>query len=275
MRYFRSLLLAFGIQLTSTFHVPPPSTSTAAHRRPSALSATPSQQHNHAAFLTLSLAVVLATTTPTPSLADEYGVSIDAPTLYTGETIDICTKRGILGACKKTSRRTVENDNDKASKYQKIQSPEVKLKDVAMRTGSDGMEQSDLISTLQQRTIDNKDFNQRMVDQKTFEANQPGYLGPFNREVLIQNYGEVGSPEASQFTLLSNPHAMRLKKAGYIEGKKFIKPIDQATINKYAEEEESSGIIKKIGRVVTAPFRIVAAPFKFVGGLLFGSGDDQ
>ncbi|GMH76971.1 hypothetical protein TrST_g2737 [Triparma strigata] len=266
------LIQSFTFQLTPKQPVRSPAFATSASK----LLATPppsSPSPSHSTILVaLSLSVLLSGSAPAPSLADEYGVSVDAPTLYTGETIEICTKRGVLGACKKTSRRTVANDNDKASKYQKIQSPEVKLKDVAMRTGVDGMESSDLISILQQRTADNKDFNQRVVDQKTFEANQPGYFGPFSREVLIQNYGEQGSVEASQFTLLNSPQAMRLKKAGYIEGKKFIKPIDQETIDKYAEED--SNLLGKIGGVILAPFRVIAAPFKFVGGLLFGS-DDQ
>ena len=35
----------------------------------------------------------------------------------TGEESLICTKRGVLGACTKTVKRTAANDNDKAKKY--------------------------------------------------------------------------------------------------------------------------------------------------------------
>ena len=92
-----------------------------------------------------------------------------------------------------------------------------------MRTGEDGAAQSALIETLQRRTEENKEKNARIVEQRTFEANQPGYLGPFDRQVLIQGFGEEGSVGAGKFTLLDTSSAMRLKKAGYIEGKKFIK----------------------------------------------------
>ena len=54
---------------------------------------------------------------PTPVFADDYGITVEAPTLYTGETIDICVKRGVLGACRKTQTRTDANDNDKSGKY--------------------------------------------------------------------------------------------------------------------------------------------------------------
>jgi len=80
-----------------------------------------------------------------PVLADELGVSKEAPTLYTGETIEICVKRGPLGACTKTAQRTLDNDNDKASKYQVTQSSKVAEKDASMRLGSDGIATSELI----------------------------------------------------------------------------------------------------------------------------------
>ncbi|GMI42071.1 hypothetical protein TrCOL_g6783 [Triparma columacea] len=187
---------------------------------------------------------------PIPAIADygEYGVSNEAPTLYTGETIDICVKRGPLGACKKSERRTVQNDNDKASKYQKGQSDKVKEKDASMRLGTDGVATSDLIKTLQQRTDDNRERNLRIVEQKTFEANQPGYMGPFERKVLIQNFGDEGSVEASGFTLLDTPQAMRLKKAGYIEGRKFVKPVTKEIIDEAAVEE--GNIFSRIGDTV-------------------------
>ena len=142
--------------------------------------------------------------------------------------------------------------------------PPSQVKDVAMRTGEDGAKQSALIETLQRRTEENKEKNARIVEQRTFEANQPGYLGPFSRQVLIQGFGDEGSESASKFTLLDTAAAMRLKKAGYIEGKKFVKPVDDDTIAKYSEEPEGVGVIVTIGRVVTAPFRAVGDA---VGGL--------
>ncbi|GMH67617.1 hypothetical protein TrRE_jg12680 [Triparma retinervis] len=176
----------------------------------------------------------------------EYGISNEAPTLYTGETIDICIKRGPLGACKRTERRTVDNDNDKAAKYQKGgESVKVKEKDKSMRLGTDGVETSELIQTLQQRTDDNRERNLRIVEQKTFEANQAGYMGPFDRKVLIQNYGDEGSVEASGFTLLETPQAMRLKKMGYIEGRRFVKPVTKEIIDEAAVEE--GNVFERIG----------------------------
>ena len=46
---------------------------------------------------------------------------------------------------------------------------------------------------------------------------QSASFGPFDGQVLILNEDGKG------FTLLANPQAMRLKKAGFIEGKKFVK----------------------------------------------------
>merc|ERR1711981_870646 len=97
------------------------------------------------------------------ALADEYGVIVDAPTLYTGETFEICTKRGVLGACKKTVRRTSENDNDKSGKYQKPQTQKVAQKDLEMRLGADGAVTSDVLTILKQRTEDNRERNLRIV----------------------------------------------------------------------------------------------------------------
>lgn len=156
-------------------------------------------------------------------------------------SFEICTKRGVLGACKKTVRRTSENDNDKSGKYQKPQTQKVAQKDLEMRLGADGAVTSDVLTILKQRTEDNRERNLRIVEQKTFEANQSGYIGPFDKKIIIQNYGELGSKEASAYTLLDKPQAMRLKKAGYIEGTKFVKPVTQEIIDEAAKVSEGGG----------------------------------
>jgi len=67
----------------------------------------------------LSSIASLTFVSPLLTSADEIGVSVDEPTLYTGESVEICKKRGVLGACKQFVRRTAENDNDRALKYMK------------------------------------------------------------------------------------------------------------------------------------------------------------
>lgn len=42
-------------------------------------------------------------------------------------------------------------------------------------------------------------------------------FGPFDRQVIILN------TDGKTFTLLENPQAMRLKKAGFIEDRRFVK----------------------------------------------------
>jgi hypothetical protein len=42
-------------------------------------------------FRTMLLAIVLALTIGGPAFADEYGVEKEAPTLFTGETVEVCT----------------------------------------------------------------------------------------------------------------------------------------------------------------------------------------
>lgn len=49
-------------------------------------------------------------------------------------------------------------------------------------------------------------------------------FGPFDGQVLILNEDGKG------FTLLENPQAMRLKKAGFIKDKKFVKQPTQEEI---------------------------------------------
>lgn len=54
---------------------------------------------------------------------------------------------------------------------------------------------------------------------------QSASFGPFDGQVLIMNEDGKG------FTLLENPQAMRLKKAGFIKDKKFIKQPTQQEID--------------------------------------------
>lgn len=60
---------------------------------------------------------------------------------------------------------------------------------------------------------------------------QSASFGPFDSQVLILNEDGKG------FTLLANPQAMRLKKAGFIENKKFVKQPTQEEIDAALEAE--------------------------------------
>lgn len=162
--------------------------------------------------------------------ADEWGQETEAPTLFTGETVMICTKRGPLGACTQQTRRTAANDNDKAKAYFKDPSAEVKRKQERMLTSlDDDNEGNALIRKLRQQSSDNKEKNDNDVLVKTLINDQGANFGPFSQQVVILN------TDGRTFTLLQNPQAMRLKNAGYIEDKKFVvqpskEVIDQALV---------------------------------------------
>jgi len=164
----------------------------------------------------VAILVASAVLSTSPVYADEIGRETEAPTLFTGETFEICTKRGPLGACLKTELRTSENDNDKADKYFRQPTAMVKSKDDQART-AESVEGNALIEKLKQQTEDNREKNELLVQQRTFLNDASASFGPFDGQVLILNEDGKG------FTLLENPQAMRLKKAGFIEGKKFIK----------------------------------------------------
>jgi len=69
----------------------------------------------------------------------------------------ICKKRGPLGACLETAVRTQENDNDKALKYFKDPSAEVKKRqERALIQAADDSEGNALIQKLRQQSLDNK-----------------------------------------------------------------------------------------------------------------------
>ena len=140
----------------------------------------PEQDHVFVAQSLIASVVIGALSVVAPvqyAFADEIGLSIDAPTLFTGETTEICIKRGPLGKCEKTQVRTLENDNDKASKYMKTQSTTVKSKDDKMRSSSDGTDDSPLIQRLKQQTEDNRERNELIVKQKTIENDLVSALG--------------------------------------------------------------------------------------------------
>ena len=175
---------------------------------------------------------------PSVSWADEYGVEREAPTLYTGETVEICKRRGPLGACLETEMRTEINDNDRAKRYFRDPKELVLQKEQVLR-GSESPEGNALVEKLRQQSIDNKEKNDLYVARKTFENDQAANFGPFDRQVVIMNTDE------KTFTLLENPQAMRLKKAGFIEGRRFIKqPTEEELQN--AMEAEGPGLAESL-----------------------------
>ncbi|CAB9502946.1 vac14 homolog (Saccharomyces cerevisiae) [Seminavis robusta] len=164
-----------------------------------------------------------------PVLADEYGVEKEAPTLFTGETVLKCVKRGPLGACLQTETRTAENDNDKSLKYFQDPTEASKRKEAEMRSTAQPEEGNLLIEKLRRQTEENKEKNELIVKQKTLLNDQSASFGPFDRQVVILNEDGKG------FTLLENPQAMRLKKDGFIKDRQFIKQptkeeLDQALV---------------------------------------------
>jgi len=166
-------------------------------------------------------AAAFATTLAAPggnvAHADEWGKETEAPTLFTGETVMICKKRGPLGACLEQVVRTSDNDNDKALKYFKDPSEAVKIKAEKMiESAQYESEGNALIDKLRKQSAENKEKNDKTVRQRTLLNDQGASFGPFSGEVVILNTDGDG------FTLLLNPQAMRLKKAGYIEGRKFV-----------------------------------------------------
>jgi len=176
--------------------------------------------------------------------ADEIGVNVDAPTLPTGEEVEICTKRGPLGKCERTEVRTVENDNDRASKYMKNEGARIQERDMAMReTANADAEGSVLIQKLMRQTEENKERNEKIVASKTLANDQSAILGPFDQSVMIMN------SDGGSYTVLENAQAMRLKKRGYIKGKRFVTmptEDDLALALVPGEDEGLDGIISAV-----------------------------
>lgn len=171
-----------------------------------------------------------AALSPMASYADEYGRETEMAFLSTGETVMICTKRGVLGKCLETERRTVENENDKSEKYFRQPTDLVKRKDEAARQ-AESSEGNVLIERLKKQSEENREQNEMLVYQRTQMNDSSASFGPFDANVLILNEDGKG------FTLLENPQAMRLKKAGFIENKKFIKQPTQEEIDAALEKE--------------------------------------
>ena len=175
-------------------------------------------------------AVIVGTVAPV--WADELGRETEAPTFMTGETAMICVKRGPLGACTKTEMRTAENENDVSEKYFRQPTELVKRKDGEARM-AEATEGNALIEKLKQQSIDNKEKNDLLIKQRTMINDSSANFGPFDGQVLILNEDGKG------FTLLANPQAMRLKKAGFIsDDKKFIKQPTAEQLEDALEPEE-------------------------------------
>ena len=103
---------------------------------------------------------------PTAANADEYGRETEMAFLSTGETVMICTKRGPLGRCEKTERRTADNENDKSEKYFRQPTELVKRKDIEARQ-AESSEGNILIERLKKQSEENKETNDLLVYQRT------------------------------------------------------------------------------------------------------------
>ena len=125
-------------------------------------------------------------------------------------------KRGPLGACTQTEERTANNDNDRSNAYFKDPATTLKQRRDVKRMAEES-EGNALIQKLRQQSDDNREKNDLAVRQKTLINDQSASFGPFDRQVVILN------TDGRTFTLLENPQAMRLKNAGFIEDRKFIK----------------------------------------------------
>ena len=64
-----------------------------------------------------------------------------------------------------------------------------------------------------------------------FDDPQSATFGPFDRQVVIMN------TDGKTFTLLQNPQAMRLKKAGFIVDRKFVKQPTAEELDQVLEAE--------------------------------------
>lgn len=184
----------------------------------------------------VAMGVVLTLGISAPAFADEYGRESEAQFLSTGETVMICTKRGPLGACTKTERRTVDNENDKSEKYFKQPTELVTRKDNEARA-SDSTEGNELIARLKKQSEANFEKNEALVFQRTQLNDSSASFGPFDSQVLILNEDGKG------FSLLTNPQAMRLKKAGFIENKKFIKQPSQEELDGALESGDRKSVV--------------------------------
>lgn len=60
---------------------------------------------------------------------------------------------------------------------------------------------------------------------------QSATFGPFDKQVLIMN------TDGKSFTLLANPQAMRLKQAGFIKDRQFVKQPTQEELDQALEAD--------------------------------------
>lgn len=185
--------------------------------------------------------------------ADEYGREVEAPTLFTGETTMICTKRGPLGACLQTTKRTSENDNDKATKYFKDPADALKEKYNApqlqkLESANSNIDGNSLIEKLKQQSEDNKDRNEKIIRQKTLQNDLGASFGPLDRQVVILN------SDGESYTLLDGAQAMRLKKQGYIKDRRFVTQPAQEILDETLNAPEGEGIGGFVGGIVKGVF---------------------
>ena len=157
----------------------------------------------------------------------------------------ICTKRGPLGACLKTELRTEENDNDKAKKYFRDPAELTKRRNEVLQGITEGGEPNQLIEKLQRQTAENKEKNDIDVKVKTFMNDQAASFGPFDRQVVILN------TDGETFTLLESPQAMRLKEAGFIQGRKFVRQPTDEELEKALTREDRPGLAESILGVIS------------------------
>mmetsp|Transcript_15574 Transcript_15574/g.23050 ORF Transcript_15574/g.23050 Transcript_15574/m.23050 type:complete len:249 (-) Transcript_15574:589-1335(-) len=186
-------------------------------------------------FLAKAATAAAVALIPNVAFADTIGKETEAPTLSTGEAVMICKKRGPLGACTETALRTAENDNDKASQYFVDPAKYVKARQDALAAAEKESEGNALIIKLRQQTEDNKERNELIVRQKTIENDQSASFGPFDRQVVIMN------TDGKTYTLLQNPQAMRLKKAGFIVDRRFVTQPTKEELDKALNPEEEQG----------------------------------
>mmetsp|Transcript_16119 Transcript_16119/g.23017 ORF Transcript_16119/g.23017 Transcript_16119/m.23017 type:complete len:257 (+) Transcript_16119:71-841(+) len=240
LRFVQLFLLAFAANSFS-LHVAPAICKDASSRFQRGVTSKRSTSSSTAAeivkFVSTAAALVIFTTTASPciGLAEEY----ESPSIFTGETVMICTKRGFNGACVKTEVRTEENDNDKSNKYmsRNLESAEViRAKEQALRAVAANEEGSDLLEKLLQQTLENKEKNERLVRQKTIANDEGASFGPFSRSVVILN------TDGETYTLLESPQAMRLKDQGYIKDRKFVEQPSQEVIDAALTPSDSEGI---------------------------------
>mmetsp|Transcript_59565 Transcript_59565/g.66668 ORF Transcript_59565/g.66668 Transcript_59565/m.66668 type:complete len:274 (-) Transcript_59565:83-904(-) len=159
----------------------------------------------------------------------ELGRETELQTDLTGESVMICTKRGPLGACLNTEKRTEDNENDKSYLSFRRATDLVKRKDDEAEETTEG-----LIGRLKKQSEENFEKNELIVKQRTQINDAPANFGPFDSQVLILNEDGKG------FSLLKNPQAMRLKKLGLIENKKFLRQPTQEELNVALEPPNSS-----------------------------------